>query len=142
MKILPLALVVLCLAACDTPTKAPDGEYLRTDIFEDIPAPRSAMYVHDHQESFAYSSDSYRCGKFIFRYEGSQADAVRFFKETMTSPPYNWKLTKEEQVARGSTVLAFLKNDDHCTVNLDRVPRPKQAQPHNVDITVRVNYRK
>ncbi|MHC4547928.1 MAG: hypothetical protein ACYTEZ_04055 [Planctomycetota bacterium] len=130
-------ILVLFFAACKTPPPA-SRTYLHTDVFEDIPAPREARYRNANMESFSYRSQSFRCGKFIFDYQGSDADVVRFFKETMTAPPYSWTLTDEDRVQAGSTGLVFVKGEDRCTVEVDVVPQA--AYVRHVRIQVRVNY--
>ena len=133
--------LVLVVAACEA-TNAPESAYLPTDVFEDIPAPRDATYRDSKLESFSYRGRSFRCGKFTFDYEGSDADVARFYKETMTAPPYSWTHTNTDRVKSGSTTLTFLKNQDTCTVAIDRVPKPGAGNQRHVQIEVRVNYRR
>ena len=131
----------LLLAACESSDVRRSGA-LSTDIFEDIPAPKSAFYVHAHQESFAYSGKTYRCGRFVYEYQGDPANAARFFRKTMLTPPYSWSLLTEDSTEVGSYTLVFEKNEDRCTIDIDRVPKPDIGKKHNVHILVRVNYRK
>jgi len=139
MKAFALAVAVL-LAACTPPTQR--SGRLSPDIFEDIPAPKSARYIYRQHESFSYRSKTFRCGKFLYEYQGDVDDAVRFFKDTMGNPPYSWTLADEVAPGSGSTTLVFTKNTDRCTVDIDRVPRPELKRQKNVEIKVRVNYRK
>jgi hypothetical protein len=127
------------LAACET-TPPPASTYLSTDVFEDIPAPKDARYRDAKGESFSYRSQTFRCGKFIYDFVGSDAAVVQFYKETMGAPPYSWTLTKEDRAGEGTTTLLFVKNQDTCTVDVDRVPL--STQKLHVRIQVRVNTRR
>lgn len=131
----------LVLAACTTPP-ADHGDRLSADMFEDIPAPKTAVYVTRSNESFSYRSGTFRCGKFVYEYQGDADEVARFYSETMANPPYSWTLAKTESPGSGSTTLVFTKNDDHCTVDIDRVPRPNIGKKNNIEIRVRVNYRR
>ena len=133
--------LALMLAACAATTQG-DGGRLSADMFEDIPAPKSATYVSRNNESFSYRSSTFRCGKFVYEYQGTVEQAVRFYTETMGNPPYSWTLASTESPGSGSTTLVFTKNDDRCTVDIDRVPRPNIEKKNNIEIRVRVNYRK
>jgi len=135
---LALLLAALLFPACRTPPPA----YLSTDIFEDIPAPKGAEYLHEKRQSFSYRSRTFRCGRFLYTYLGSHEEVVSFYRETMTAPPYNWTLTDEDSRAAGSSRLTFEKHEDVCQVDLDRVPKPAPGGQNNVSIRVRVNYRK
>jgi hypothetical protein len=132
-------LAAVLLAACTT-TAPPPQQYLGNDVFEDIPAPKDARYRDAKGESFSYRSQTFRCAKFIYDFVGSDAGVVQFYKETMGAPPYSWTLTKEDRTAAGATTLVFVKNQDTCTVDVDRVPRPTQR--NHVRIQVRVNSRR
>ncbi|MHC4134504.1 MAG: hypothetical protein ACYS0K_05930 [Planctomycetota bacterium] len=132
-------LAAVLLAACET-TAPPPATYLNTDVFEDIPAHKDARYRDGKGESFSYRSQTFRCGKFIYDYIGSDATVVQFYKETMGAPPYSWTLTHEDRTTTGSTTLQFVKNQDTCTVDVDRVPRSTQRL--HVRIQVRVNSRR
>ncbi|MHC4819000.1 MAG: hypothetical protein ACYTF8_13190 [Planctomycetota bacterium] len=127
------------LAACET-TAPPPTRYLTSDIFEDIPAPKDARYRDFQGESFSYRSQTFRCAKFIYDFVGPDATVVHFYKETMSAPPYSWTLTNEDRTNEGSTTLQFVKNQDTCTVDVDRVPRATQKK--HVRIQVRVNSRR
>ena len=37
--------------------------YLETDIFEDVPAPKGAVYLEDKGESFSYRSRTFRSAR-------------------------------------------------------------------------------
>lgn len=127
------------LAACET-TAPPPTRYLTSDVFEDIPAPKDARYRDVQGESFSYRSQTFRCAKFIYDYVGPDATVVQFYKETMGAPPYSWTLTNEDRTNEGATTLLFVKNQDTCTVDVDRVPRSTQKK--HVRIQVRVNSRR
>ena len=127
------------LGACEMTSPAP-ATYLSRDVFEDVPAPRDARYRDAQGESYSYRSQTFRCGHFIYDYVGSDAAVVQFYKETMGAPPYSWTLTGEDRTNEGSTTLLFIKNQDTCTVDVDRVPRSTQRL--HVRIQVRVNSRR
>lgn len=132
-------LAAVLLAACEA-TAPPPTQYLSSDVFEDIPAPKDARFRDSQGESFSYRSQTFRCAKFIYDYVGSDANVVQFYKETMGAPPYSWTLTKEDRTNEGATTLQFVKNQDTCTVDVDRVPRATQKR--HVRIQVRVNSRR
>jgi len=115
---------------------------MSTHIFEDIPAPRTAVYVDHDNTSFSYSAETFRCGRFLFQYQGRDTDAVAFYRRVMVAPPYSWKLLHQDARAAGSTTLVFAKNEDRCSVDIDSIPKPSAARRHNVAITIRVNYRR
>ena len=123
------------LAACKAPTSDPVSTRVQTEIFDDVPAPKTAVYRDRGAESFSFRTNAFRCGRFVYDYDESEENAVRFFKATMTRPPFSWKLTKEEREVEGSARLTFVKNDDRCTVNVQRIRG-------STVLTVRVNYRK
>ncbi len=127
---------VAALAACASLDSR--GRKLDSDIFEDVPAPREAVYRHHRAESFSWSGSSFRCGRFQFDYPGRHEDAVRFFNETMTRPPYSWDLVKSTQEREGSARLEFRKGDDLCVVDVDYVHRHESIGA-SVNILVRVN---
>jgi hypothetical protein len=132
-------LAAILLAACEM-TTPPPTRYLHSDVFEDVPAPKAARYRDAKGESFSYRSQTFRCGKFLYDYIGSDAAVVQFYKETMGAPPYSWTLTDEDRTSEGSTSLQFVKNQDTCTVDVDRVPR--STQKLHLRIQVRVNSRR
>jgi hypothetical protein len=131
---------LLPLAACQS-TQAPPAP-LSTSIFEDIIAPRGAAYLQADGKSFSYRRPTFRCGRFSFDWQGAEADAVRFYKERMVAPPYSWAFAGDEGAQSGSTRLFFVKGDDRCTVDIDRIPKPGMDMENNLSIVVRVNYRK
>ena len=140
MRALPLFAVLLLLAACQS-RPAPAAP-LSTRIFEDIPAPRGVTYLEANFESFSYQTPTFRCGRFLFDWQGSEADAIRFYRETMTTPPYSWTFAGEDRVEEGSARLTFVKGEDRCTVDIDRIPKPGVAKQNNLTLAVRVNYRR
>jgi hypothetical protein len=134
-------LALLCLAvACQS--VPPSASPLSTTIFEDVLAPRGATYLDADGRSFAYRRPTFRCGRFAFDWQGAESDAVRFYKERMTAPPYGWAFSGEDGAESGSTRLHFVKGDDQCVVDIDRIPRPGIEGRDNLAIVVRVNYRK
>jgi hypothetical protein len=138
VRILPLA--ILLLGACKS-TQGPTTP-LSTTIFEDVVAPRGATYLQADGKSFAYRRPTFRCGRFAFDWQGAEADAVRFYKERMVAPPYSWTFAGDEGAESGSTRLFFVKGDDNCIVDIDRIPKPGIGMENNLSIVVRVNYRK
>ena len=142
MTRLALLPILLAAAACSsTEEEAPAsraGMYLHTDIFEDVPAPKNAIYVGQDGHSFSYRTKTFRTGKFVYNWAGAQMEAVGFYRETMTTPPYSWTLTGEKALPQGSTELVFLKGEDRCTVGIDHVPQLNRN--NNIRIVVRVNY--
>jgi hypothetical protein len=138
----PTAAILLAMlplvAACQTRPGPSSG--LSTDIFEDVPAPRGAVYVDGRHESFSYRARTFRCGLFHYEWNDAETYLVRFYKETMVAPPYSWAFAGEEAQREGSTRLSFSKGDDRCTVDVDRVPKP--GAEGRINLVVRVNYRK
>lgn len=126
------------LAACEAPG-ASTG-LLQADQFEDIPVPRAARCRTHHAESFSYRTDTFRCGKFVYDYQGTVAEVVRYFRDTMARAPFSWELKDASGTAEGSTTLVFTKNDERCTVDIDRIPRP-ETKEQDVLILVRLNYK-
>ncbi len=137
MRALAVVLFSLIVLAC----QSTDRGYLNSDIFEDVPAPRGATYLEDKSESFSYRSRTFRSARYHYEYDGTAAEVVRFYKETMTAPPYSWTFDREEGLREGSSRLFFSKDDDRCEVDVDQMPRPI-ARRDNVTIIVRVNHRK
>jgi hypothetical protein len=135
-----LAAVLALATGCQS--SPPPATPLSTTIFEDVLAPRGATYLHAAGESFSYRRPTFRCGRFAFDWQGAEADAVRFYKERMTAPPYSWTFAGEEGAQSGSSRLTFVKGEDRCTVDIDRIPKPGIAKQNNLSIVVRVNYRK
>jgi hypothetical protein len=143
MRLVPnvaLAAMLAIGAGCQAPA-APTAP-LATDIFEDVPAPRGAAYLDRRLESFSYRAATFRCGLFAYDWHGSESDVIRFYKETMTTPPYSWTFSGQEGAEEGSTRLLFVKGDDRCTVDVDRVPRPGIENRDVLSLVVRVNYRR
>jgi hypothetical protein len=136
-------LALLAAAACrGTHSADTSASRLSTTIFEDVLAPRGATYLDADGQSFAYRRPTFRCGRFTFDWQGPETDAVRFYKERMTAPPYSWSFTGEDGAQSGSTRLHFAKGDDRCMVDIDRIPKPGVEKRDNLSIVVRVNYRK
>jgi hypothetical protein len=138
VRLLLVALPALA-AACQS---KPPPATLSTTIFEDVLAPRGATYLDAGGQSFAYRRPTFRCGRFAFDWQGPEADAIRFYKERMTAPPYSWAFTGEDGAQSGSTRLHFAKGGDRCTVDIDRIPKPGIEKRNNLAIVVRVNTRK
>jgi hypothetical protein len=132
-------LALMMLAACQQPQKPGSTGALNPDIFEDLPAPKDAVYRDADNESFSYRGGSFRCGRFVYDFKGSQEEATAFFKETMTTPPYNWTLAGEDQPAAGTVTLVFTKNEDRCTVDVDRLASGARGKDQVV-IIVQVNH--
>lgn len=133
-----LLLAAALLGGCQSST-ASSSRRLSTEIFEDLPAPRTAVYRKTGGESFSFLCRSFRCGRFVYDYPGSHEEAVSFFAETLTQPPYSWTLADSKADQVGSARMVFTKGEDRCTVEVDRVQKvgPNRA---NVVIRVRLNY--
>ena len=132
-----MALLSLVLTSCQS-TSAPQ-RILGDDIFEDIPAPRSARVETDHALSFSYSSESFRCAKYVYRFVGEVEEATDFFSTTMTRPPYSWDLAKEDQLPEGHARISFTKGEEYCVVDM-RTTADRSRAADLVIITIRVNY--
>ena len=132
-----VAFCALILASCQT---APDpNPVFSTEIFEDIPAPATARVQTDNAVSFAYHSESFRCAKYVYRFEGGIDAAVAFFHEVMVKPPYSWRLGDQADLPAGHERMNFRKGEEYCTVDLRR----RDGRPNEtplVLITIRVNY--
>ncbi len=136
MRILVLVSVAF-LSACVSTSPPSPSRHLGYELFEDIPAPGSALYRDAHSESFSYRSKTFRCARFTYDYPGTESDAARFYQTTMTQAPYGWSAAGEEKTGVGSTLLTFIKHSDRVTVAIDRI----QLRA-SVLIDIRVNYRK
>lgn len=130
-------LFLLVLAGCQT---APEqGRILSADIFEDIPAPATARVQTDKSVSFAYRSASFRCAKYVYRFEGEVDEAVAFFHDVMIKPPYSWDLRQETELPVGHARMDFRKGEEYCTVDI-RTRESRAGQADVVTITICVNY--
>ena len=136
----PFAALLVLAAACKS--SPPPATPLSTTIFEDVLAPRGATYLDADGRSFGYRRPTFRCGRFAFDWQGPEADAIRFYKERMVAPPYSWTFSGEDGAQSGSTRLHFVKGDDRCAVDIDRIPKPGIDKRDNLSIVIRVNYRK
>lgn len=131
------AVLGLVLAGCQT---APEpNPVFSTEIFEDIPAPATARVQTDNAVSFAYHSESFRCAKYVYRFEGKVDEAVAFFHEVMVKPPYSWQLGTESELPAGHARMDFRKGEEYCTVDIRR-QAPGTSQEPLALITIRVNY--
>lgn len=131
------ALFGLVLAGCQS---APATHRILDDeIFEDIPAPRSARVDTDAAQSFSYRSDSFRCALYVYRFVGEAEEAAEFFSTTMTRPPYSWTLVKTDDLPTGHARLSFTKGEEYCTVDM-RTTAARADEDDLVIITIRVNY--
>ena len=137
---LPLLALLSLAAACQSPPAPPTR--LSTNIFEDVITPRGASYLTAEGRSFSYERPTFRCGRFAFDWQGNEAEAVRFYKERMVAPPYSWTFSGEDGADSGSTRLHFVKGDDQCTVDIDRIPKPGIEKKNNLSLVIRVNCRK
>jgi len=57
----------------------------------------------------------------------------------MTSPPYNWTFAGQDRSAAESTTLVFTKNNDRCTVDIDRVSEDEDGGDR-LKLLVRLNF--
>jgi len=142
MSLSRLGLVAALALAVACKSHPPKASPLSTQPFEDVIAPRGATYVTANGRSFAYRKPTFRCGRFVWDWQGAEAEAVRFYKDRMTAPPYSWTFAGEEGAESGSTRLFFVKGPDRCIVDIDHIPRPGIGMETNLSIAVRVNYRK
>ena len=119
MKKAVIGLFAVILAGCQTPSES--SEFLGMEVFQDIPAPKSARVQTDEAASFSYHSDWHRCARYVYRYVGDAREAVEFFETTMTRPPYSWKLEKIEELPAGHDRMSFLQGGR----------RPHRRHPHH-----------
>ena len=91
---IPLLALLSLGAACQS--SPPPSTRLSSKIFEDVITPRGATYLVADGRSFSYEQPTFRCGRFAFDWQGPEADAIRFYKERMTAPPYSWAFTGED----------------------------------------------
>jgi hypothetical protein len=131
------AVLGVFLAACQSTTDVP--RILDDEIFEDIPAPRSARVETESAQSFSYSSDSFRCAKYVYRFVGEVSEAAEFFSSTMTRPPYSWELKKRDELPAGHERMSFTKGEEFCVVDM-RTTTSREGEADLVTITIRVNY--
>ena len=130
-------LLLAILAGCQGVPELP--RTLKTEIFQDIPAPKTARVQTDKAASFSYSSESFRCAKYVYRYSGKSAEAVAFFEATMTRAPYSWTLENLAELPAGHDRITFRKGEERCVVDI----QTKEAQadgPDIITITIRLNY--
>ena len=135
--IVQFGLLLAILAGCQGVPEPP--RTLKGDIFEDIPAPKSARVQTDDAASFSYYSESFRCAKYVYRYEGASAEAVAFFESTMTRAPYSWTLEELAELPAGHDRITFRKGEERCVVDI----QTKEARARSADtitITIRLNY--
>ena len=131
------AVFALVLANCQS-TSEP-RRILDDEIFEDIPAPRSARVQTDSALSFSYSSESFRCAKYVYHFVGEVDEAEEFFSTTMTRPPYSWDLAKKDDLPAGHARMSFSKGEEYCVVDM-RTITDRANDEDFVTITIRVNY--
>ena len=138
MRLGALFVVLLVLASCQSAPPDRSG-ILQTEIFEDIPSPRTARVQTDRAVSFSYSSDSFRCAKYVYRFDGEVDEVVDFFHDVMGGPPYSWKLRSEDELPRGHARMHFRKGEERCTVDV-RSNEANEGKDDLVTITILVNY--
>ena len=133
-----LGLIFVVLGGCQS--AAPDSAgILSAEIFEDIPSPRSARVQTDHALSFSYASDSFRCAKYVYRFDGEVDEVVDFFHEVMGGPPYSWTLKSEDELPSGHARLNFRKGEEYCTVDIQS-NNARAKKDDLILITILVNY--
>ena len=60
----------------------------------------------------------------------------------MVNSTYRWKFADETATATGSSRLVFTKNEERCTIDVERIPGSKNKQDKPVVfIHIRLNYR-
>ncbi|MHC4938185.1 MAG: hypothetical protein ACYTHK_04380 [Planctomycetota bacterium] len=131
------AVLTLVLASCQSTPEA--RRILDNEIFEDIPAPRTARVQTDSARSFSYASESFRCAKYVYFYVGEVEEATEFFSTTMTRPPYSWDLVKDDELPSGHARMSFTKGEEYCVVDMRTTTR-RDSDDDLVTITIRVNY--
>ena len=114
---------------------------LTTDVFDDIPAPRTARVKTDEARSFSHeqTSGAHRCAQYVYQYVGESEEAVAFFEQTMSRPPYSWELVKIAELTAGHDQLTYRKGDETCVVDI-RTTESKDDEGDDITITIRVNY--
>ena len=133
-----LGLFFVVLGGCQS--VAPDSAgILSTEVFEDIPSPRSARVQTDRARSFSYASNSFRCAKYVYRFDGEVTEVVDFFHEVMGGPPYSWTLKSEDSRPSGHARLNFRKGEEYCTVDVQS-NNARAKKDDLVLITILVNY--
>ena len=138
-KLLLAALPVVLFAACETPPADSGSRYITNESFEDIPAPKDARYQTANDESYAYRGKGFRYGEFVYEYDAELEDAVRFYKEVPTRPPYSWALdgvSYRDSLTEATVDLT--KNKDHCSILIRRIS-PARAEQARLRIVVRLN---
>ncbi len=133
------ALPVAFLAACETPPADPGSRYITNESFEDIPAPKDARYQTANDESYAYRGKGFRYGEFVYLYDAALEDAVRFYKEVPTRPPYSWVLggvSYRESLTEAT--IEMTKNEDRCSILIRRISADRAENPR-LRIVVRLN---
>ena len=130
-------LLLAILAGCQGVPELPPT--LKHDIFQDIPAPKTARVQTDERASFSYKSESFRCAKYVYRYVGESAEAVAFFEATMTRAPYSWNLEELAELPAGHDRITFRKGEERCVVDI-QTKEAKADDPDIITITIRLNY--
>jgi len=130
---------VLTLILCSCQTAPEPNPLFSTEIFEDIPAPATARVQTDNAVSFAYHSESFRCAKYVYKFEGKVDEAVAFFHEVMVKPPYSWQLGTESEMPADHARMDFRKGEEYCTVDIRKQASGSGQAPLAL-ITIRVNY--
>ena len=134
------ASVTMCALLALGCQSAPEPNPLfSTEIFEDIPAPAAARVQTDKAVSFAYHSESFRCAKYVYKFEGEVKEAIAFFHEVMAKPPYSWRLAGQSELPAGHARMDFRKGEEYCTVDVRGGP-DRTDEPPLALITIRVNY--
>lgn len=139
-KFTTLAVVVLVspfLAGCQGAPE--ERRQLKDDVFQDIPAPKSARVQTDDAASFSYKSESFRCAKYVYRYLGESAETVAFFESTMTRAPYSWTLEKIAELPAGHDRITFRKGEERCVVDI-QTREARDDDDDTITITIRLNY--
>ena len=133
------ALPVALLAACETPPVDSGSRFITNESFEDIPAPKDARYQTANDESYAYRGKGFRYGEFVYEYDAPLEDAVRFYKEVPTRPPYSWNLGGVSyRDSLTEATIEMTKNEDRCSVLIRRIS-PERAETTRLRILVRLN---
>jgi len=142
MRLVTLVLAALCVAqfaACETPPADSGSVYITNESFEDLPAPKDALYQTAKDESYAYRGKGFRWGQFVYLYDAELEQAVGFYKEVPTQPPYSWTLGGVSyQDSLKTAIIQMSKNEDRCRIEIRRIT-PENAEATRLKIVVRLN---
>ena len=139
VTLMAAALCVAQFAACETPPADSGSVYITNESFEDLPAPKDALYQTAKDESYAYRGKGFRWGQFVYLYDAELEQAVDFYKTVPTQPPYSWALGGVSyRDSLKTAILEMNKNEDRCRIEIRRIS-PDKAETTRLRIVVRLN---